>query len=155
MSRPVGVRLSATRTRDTNDHGQPLGRPVQWTAAQRPTGVVLEGKGVRLEPISLDHVDDLLAAVCGEDDEQLWTYLFWDRPRDRDLHLPEVRHVGLKSEGIPAERDRRLLDDVRFQVDQDHRGALFPGEPGGLETDAPGAAGDQNDLASQLQRFHR
>jgi len=111
MSRPVGVRLSATRTRDTNDHGQPLGRPVQWTAAQRPTGVVLEGKGVRLEPISLDHVDDLLAAVCGEDDEQLWTYLFWDRPRDRD-EMAAIVEDGIADPGrvtfaiVPVETGR-------------------------------------------------
>jgi len=45
---------------------------------------VLEGNGVRLEPIGPQHVDDLYAALCGPDDDPIWTYLFWERPRDRD-----------------------------------------------------------------------
>ena len=68
----------------TNAYGQRLGRAVDWTPATRPAPVPLEGRGVRLEPIGPQHVDDLHAAVCGEDDEPLWTYLFWERPRDRD-----------------------------------------------------------------------
>ena len=84
MSGPVGVQLSATRTRSTNDHGQRLGRPVDWTPAAAPTkDTVLEGAGVRLEPIRPQHVDDLYAALCGPDDDPIWTYLFWERPRDR------------------------------------------------------------------------
>jgi RimJ/RimL family protein N-acetyltransferase len=67
-----------------NAHGQRLGRPVEWTPVQPPGGNVLEGHGVRLEPIGAQHVDDLLAALCGPDDEPLWTYLAWERPRDRD-----------------------------------------------------------------------
>ncbi len=67
-----------------NERGQRLGRPVDWTAASRPGSAVLEGAGVRLEPIGPQHVDDLYAALCGEDDEALWTYLFWERPHDRD-----------------------------------------------------------------------
>ncbi|MBD3946765.1 GNAT family N-acetyltransferase [Nocardioides ganghwensis] len=85
MTGPVGVRLSATRTRTTNDHGQPLGRPVEWTGATAPAkDVVLEGRGVRLEPVGPQHVDDLFAALCREDDEPIWTYLSWERPRARD-----------------------------------------------------------------------
>jgi len=85
MTRPVGVRLSATRTRATNDHGQPLGRPVEWSGATAPAkDAVLEGVGVRLEPIGPQHVDDLFAALCREDDEPTWTYLSWERPRSRD-----------------------------------------------------------------------
>ncbi|GAB3036750.1 N-acetyltransferase [Nocardioides flavus (ex Wang et al. 2016)] len=85
MTGPVGVRLSATRTRATNDHGQPLGRPVEWSGATAPAkDVVLEGAGVRLEPIGPQHVDDLLRALCRLDDEPLWTYLTWERPRSRD-----------------------------------------------------------------------
>ena len=68
----------------TNAFGQRLGRPVDWTPARRPEPTVLEGRGVRLEPIGPQHVDDLFAALCGEDDEPLWTYLFWERPRDRE-----------------------------------------------------------------------
>ena len=85
MTGPVGVRLSATRTRATNDHGQPLGRPVEWTGATAPAqDVVLEGRGVRLEPIGPQHVDDLFAALCREEDDALWTYFVWERPRTRE-----------------------------------------------------------------------
>jgi len=63
---------------------QRIGRPVDWTPARRPEKVTLDGAGVRLEPIGPQHVDDLVEAVCGPDDDALWTYLFWERPRDRD-----------------------------------------------------------------------
>ncbi len=93
MSGPVGVQLSATRTRSTNDHGQPLGRPVDWTPAAAPArDVVLAGAGVRLEPIGPQHVDDLYAALCRNEDDAHWTYLFWDRPRDRDELAAIVDH---------------------------------------------------------------
>ncbi|RYB95293.1 N-acetyltransferase [Nocardioides oleivorans] len=63
---------------------QRIGRPVDWTPARRPEKVTLDGAGVRLEPIGPQHVDDLVEAVCGPDDDALWMYLFWERPRDRD-----------------------------------------------------------------------
>ncbi|MBC2933263.1 GNAT family N-acetyltransferase [Nocardioides sp. zg-1228] len=69
----------------TNAHGQRIGRPVEWTPAAPPDpAVVLAGQGVRLEPAGPQHVDDLYASLCGEDDEPIWTYLAWERPRDRD-----------------------------------------------------------------------
>lgn len=69
----------------TNEHGQRIGRPVAWTSATAPSRTaVLEGVGVRLEPIGPQHVDDLFTALCGEDDEPIWTYLSWERPRARD-----------------------------------------------------------------------
>jgi RimJ/RimL family protein N-acetyltransferase len=69
----------------TNEHGQRIGRAVEWTPAGAPSRTaVLEGVGVRLEPIGPQHVDDLFAALCGEDDEPIWTYLAWERPRARD-----------------------------------------------------------------------
>jgi RimJ/RimL family protein N-acetyltransferase len=103
--------VSSDDTPLANAGGQRIGRPVEWTPAPAPGPVLLEGKGVRLEPISLDHVDDLLAAVCGEDDEQLWTYLFWDRPRDRDEMAAIVEH-GIADPGqvmfaiVPVETGR-------------------------------------------------
>jgi len=81
--RPAGA--PRTTVPSTNEHGQRLGRPVDWTPATAPArDLVLEGSGVRLEPVGPQHVDDLYAAVCGADDEPIWTYLFWERPRDRD-----------------------------------------------------------------------
>ena len=76
-----------------NSHGQRLGRPVEWTPAARPdASTVLEAKGVRLEPIGPQHVDDLHAVLCGEDDEPIWTYLSWERPGDRDAMAAIVDH---------------------------------------------------------------
>ena len=74
----------------TNEHGQRIGRPVEWAPRPRPEPIVRAGRGVRLEPIGAEHVDDLYAAVCREDDDALWTYLFWDRPRDREELAPLV-----------------------------------------------------------------
>ena len=112
MTGPVGVRLSATRTRTTNDHGQPLGRPVEWTGAAAPAAdVVLEGRGVRLEPAGPQHVDDLYAALCRADDDPIWTYLGWERPRDRD-ELAAIVEEGVADPGqvryaiVPTETGR-------------------------------------------------
>jgi RimJ/RimL family protein N-acetyltransferase len=112
MTGPVGVRLSATRTRTTNDHGQPLGRPVEWTGAAAPAAdVVLEGRGVRLEPAGPQHVDDLYAALCRADDDPIWTYLAWERPRDRD-ELAAIVEEGVADPGqvryaiVPTETGR-------------------------------------------------
>jgi len=79
--------MSEPRTAEprTNAHGQRIGRALDWTPATRPDDTaVLQGRGVRLEPAGPEHVDDLHAALCREDDEPLWTYLPWERPRDRD-----------------------------------------------------------------------
>ena len=113
MSQPVGVRLSATRTRSTNDHGQRVGRPVDWTPAKVPAGdTVLEGRGVRLEPAGPQHVDDLFAALCRSDDDPIWTYLSWERPRDRDelaRILDATREAGQVTFAIVAtETDRAV-----------------------------------------------
>jgi RimJ/RimL family protein N-acetyltransferase len=76
--------MSAATPR-TNEHGQRIGRPVDWTPATPPSRTtVLEGAGVRLEPVGPQHVDDLFAGLCGEDDDPIWTYLSWERPRTRD-----------------------------------------------------------------------
>jgi RimJ/RimL family protein N-acetyltransferase len=83
MSEPSATPPSTTPR--TNAHGQRIGRPVDWTAAARPDPTtVLTGNGVRLEPVGPEHVDDLYAALCGADDDPIWTYLAWERPSDRD-----------------------------------------------------------------------
>jgi RimJ/RimL family protein N-acetyltransferase len=95
----------------TNAYGQRVGRAVAWTPAKRPEPVPLQGRGVRLEPIGPQHVDDLYAAVCGEDDDPLWTYLFWERPRDRDA-MADIVADGVEDAGqamyaiVPVETGR-------------------------------------------------
>ena len=82
MSEPTAAPGGTPRT---NAHGQRIGRPVEWTPAARPDPAeLLAGQGVRLEPAGPQHVDDLYAALCGADDEPIWTYLAWECPRDRD-----------------------------------------------------------------------
>ena len=104
--------MSSSPSPRTNAHGQRLGRPVDWSPATSPANdTVLHGKGVRLEPIGPEHVDDLYVAVCGSDDDPLWTYLFWERPRDRDEMAAIVEH-GVTDPGqvmfaiVPVETGR-------------------------------------------------
>lgn len=67
----------------TNDHGQRVGDPVPgWTPRPRPVPVLLEGRYVRLEPLSTDHAADLHASLCRPGDEPLWTYRPTDPPAD-------------------------------------------------------------------------
>ena len=95
----------------TNAHGQRIGRAVDWSPVARPHGATLAGTGVRLEAIGPQHVDDLVAAICGPDDDPIWTYLSWDRPRERDEMAAIVEH-GVADPGqvmyaiVPVETGR-------------------------------------------------
>ena len=84
-----------------NAHGQRIGRALDW--APRPVAVatVLEGSGVRLEPLGEDHVDALCAALCREDDDALWTYLFWERPRTREEMVAVVEALDSGQTSVP------------------------------------------------------
>jgi RimJ/RimL family protein N-acetyltransferase len=84
-----------------NEHGQPVGDPVTgWSPRPAPAGVVLEGRWVRVEPLTRSHAADLRAATCGEGREPLWTYLPYEMPTSADAFEEYV--------------DRRLAD--RSQV---------------------------------------
>lgn len=66
-----------------NEHGQPIGEPVAgWSGCPAPARTPLLGHWVRLEPVGPEHVADLFAALCAEDDDPLWTYRHDERPRD-------------------------------------------------------------------------
>lgn len=58
-----------------NSLGQPIGSPVQWQAKTAPNFQVLTGQYCRLEPLSLEHVDDLYTAFKADQDDRIWTYL--------------------------------------------------------------------------------
>lgn len=59
----------------TNDFAQDVGDVVpDWTPRPWPTPVRLTGRYVGLEPLDVSHAADLHAALCGPDDEPLWTY---------------------------------------------------------------------------------
>ncbi|MEM7723535.1 MAG: GNAT family protein [Pseudomonadota bacterium] len=74
---------------------QPVGEPVPtFTPPQRPDGVVLEGRHVRVLPLDVDdHATDLFAAFAGH--PELWTYMsvgpFEDLASFR-THLSDLRH---------------------------------------------------------------
>ena len=65
-----------------NEHGQPVGEPVDWTPLPRPAPVRLTGRYVAVEPVGEQHAADLLDALCGPDDAALWTYRADDPPAD-------------------------------------------------------------------------
>jgi RimJ/RimL family protein N-acetyltransferase len=69
---------------NTNQFGQRIGRAVDWTPREAPTPVWIEGKGVRLEPLSPEHAVDLYVSLCRLDSAANWTYLPEEMPRDRD-----------------------------------------------------------------------
>lgn len=65
----------------TNEFGQLIGAETSFAGATVPTPVVLEGKGIRLEPVARVHTADLFHTVCGAGAEELWTYRADERPR--------------------------------------------------------------------------
>jgi RimJ/RimL family protein N-acetyltransferase len=73
---------------ETNEHGQQVGDVVtEWSPRPWPTPVRLEGRYVALEPLGPEHADDLHRALCGPDDQALWTY----RPTDPPVDRPAMR----------------------------------------------------------------
>jgi len=72
---------------DVNEFGLPVGDVVQgWQPRPRPEPVVLEGRYVRVAPLTSAHYSELFRTVCGRDDGDLWTY----RPVDRPATLAEL-----------------------------------------------------------------
>ena len=65
-----------------NEHGQPIGEPVDWEPPPAPAPDVLEGRWMRLEPVAAHHAEGLFDALCGPDDESLWTYRPDEPPTD-------------------------------------------------------------------------
>src|SRR4051794_33210402 len=93
-----------------NEHGQPVGEAVAgWAGCPAPAPVVLEGRWVRLEPLTLAHASDLHAATAGPGRESTWTYLADEMPpsaeafeRDVGRRIATPGHVSLAI--VPAGR---------------------------------------------------
>jgi RimJ/RimL family protein N-acetyltransferase len=66
----------------TNEHGQPVGEPVVWSARPAPARVRLPGRYVALEPVDTRHAADLHATLGGPHDASLWTYRSDEPPVD-------------------------------------------------------------------------
>ena len=59
---------------ERDDHGNPIGLPVEDVACRRPDSAVLDGSYGRLEPLDADlHGEQLFDAFDGKD--HLWTYM--------------------------------------------------------------------------------
>ncbi|GAB3867813.1 GNAT family protein [Nocardioides maradonensis] len=72
---------------EVNAFGQQVGEVVEgWEPRERPEPKVLEGRYVRVVPLTSAHYSDLFAATCGADDGDLWTY----RPIPRPTSLPDL-----------------------------------------------------------------
>lgn len=71
----------------TNEHGQPVGDPVDWTPRAAPSRVRLQGRYAALEPVAEEHAPALLDSLAGADDAPLWTY----RPDDPPADLAAMR----------------------------------------------------------------
>lgn len=68
----------------TNEHGQPIGEPLDWSPRPAVEPVTLTGRRCRVEPLTRDHVDQLFDELCVRSPASLWTYLS-DGPFTPDL----------------------------------------------------------------------
>lgn len=84
---------------------RPVGPVVPgWMPRPLPQAVTMTGRHVRLEPVALDHAQDLYDALCGPGDAPLWTYRPTDPPADvagmRELLRPLVEHPEARTFAI-------------------------------------------------------
>ena len=106
---------------EINAHGQPVGDVVAgWETRPAPEPVTLEGRYVRVVPLDSVHFSDLFAAVCGPDDDALWTYRPVAKPTSLAalwMHLAGVMEQHLTFALVPLEGERAGLASgiVSFQ----------------------------------------
>ena len=63
-------------TQRVNELGQPIGFEVaDWTPRPRPPREPMQGRFVRLEPLTADHAADLFDAFSADTENRIWTYL--------------------------------------------------------------------------------
>lgn len=84
----------------TNEHGQPIGEPVDWSTRERPERIVLPGRHVRLEPVTTAHATALFAALGPEAADPLWTYRPDHRPADVDELTARIEGWASASESL-------------------------------------------------------
>jgi RimJ/RimL family protein N-acetyltransferase len=100
----------------TNEHGQPIGRALDWSPREPVRPVELAGRWSRVEPVAGHHLPQLYDALALRSPASIWTYLAvgpFDQPAGlnawlRDLHddpaivphticTPDGRGVGIAS----------------------------------------------------------
>lgn len=94
-----------------NEHGQPIGDPVDWKPAQRPQPTTLTGRYVELKPIRDVAPDELYAEIGAPEHAPLWTY--WPESPPADVagfaqqmaawgSNPEAVVFGIVVDGVPS-----------------------------------------------------
>lgn len=95
---------------ETNEYGQVVGDVVEgWAARPTPEPVRLEGRWVRVVPLDSVHYSDLFDAVCGPEDDALWTYRQIAKPTALPtlwMHLTGVTEQHLTFALVPLEGER-------------------------------------------------
>lgn len=77
----------------TNELGQRVGKPVDWTHRPSIEPVRLVGRYVEAVPLSSAHYAELFQALCGPEDGALWTYRVVEPPANLAelwMHLAAV-----------------------------------------------------------------
>ena len=73
-----------------NEHGQPVGDPLDWTPRPMPVPVVLTGRYVTVSGLEHRHADALYDALAAPEDDALWTYRFGERPPTQEAMAAAV-----------------------------------------------------------------
>jgi RimJ/RimL family protein N-acetyltransferase len=109
----------------TNQHGQPVGDPVAWSARPEPDRVRLPGRYVTLEPVGTRHAADLHDALGVPEDAPLWTY----RPEEPPVDVSETTARVEQWEAatgsltwalVPAATGRAAGVASYYRIDPDH-----------------------------------
>jgi RimJ/RimL family protein N-acetyltransferase len=82
----------------TNEYGQAVGEPVDWESCAAPVPVTLTGRYVTVTGVRHDHAAPLYHALCGPDDEPLWTYRPDEQPHT--VGAMEVKVAGLLADPV-------------------------------------------------------
>jgi RimJ/RimL family protein N-acetyltransferase len=82
----------------TNEHGQPIGDPVDWAGAEAPRPVTLEAEHVRLEPLRGDHAQGIHDHLGAH--PELWTYRSDEPPASVKEAAQLVAHGASESDHL-------------------------------------------------------
>lgn len=114
-----------------NEFGQPVGDPVEWSAATFPPAVALAGRHVALEPMAPQHAQAVVDRLAPYPD--LWTYQAEDAPASVDEAAAVISAAVAAPDTVPyAIVDRpggELLGRVSYLRIQPRLGSI---EVGGI-----------------------
>ena len=83
-----------------NEHGQPVGEPVDWAARRPPARVRLPGRHIIVEPLATGHAEALWAALCSPEDHALWTYRAEEPPADVPAMRAWIEEWNARTESL-------------------------------------------------------